>query len=232
MKVGDQWVYSPVEVLAEHRAIWSKWWQEGMEPQPLDIGSVPLGDILCPITIRGVAGGFKKVTACNDGHHPRQFKGLSDSALTCLGLLFRLFEVNGQWPTVERAVIVALIPKTDGGLRPIALFRTAYRIYAKAQARSVRKWAAALPDAQCNNSKGRWVGDYTWRAQVRAVTQSHKHHIEFLMYVKKAFEHVRRSSVAREAMLQDYPMIPLMASMASYAWPRYMGWMVCWPNPS
>ena len=48
--------------------------------------------------------------------------------------MFRLLEVKGQWPADEQAVIVALIPKSDGGLRLIALFRTAYRIYAKAHA--------------------------------------------------------------------------------------------------
>ena len=41
--------------------------------------------------------------------------------------------------------------------------------------------------------------------------------------LKKAFEHVRRSSVLREARLQDYPLVPLMASLTSYAWPRYIG---------
>ncbi len=50
-----------------------------------------------------------------------------------------------------------------------------------------------------------------------------KHHIEFLLYVKKAFEHVGRGSVAREAKLQDYPLVPLLASLTSYAWPRYIG---------
>ncbi len=119
---------------------------------------------------------------------------------------------------------MALIPKSDGGLRPIALFRTAYRIYAKAHARRVRDWASRLPDAQCNNSKGRWVGDSTWRAQIRVATRpNQKHHIELLLDVKKAFEHVRRGSVAREAKLQDYPLVPLLASLTSYAWPRYIG---------
>ena len=99
--------------------------------------------------------------------------------------MFRLFEINGQWPSDEQAVIVALIPKSDGGLRPIALFRTAYRIYAKAHARKVRDWAALLPDAQCNNSKGRWVGDSTCRAQIRAVTQSKNSTLNFFRMLKK-----------------------------------------------
>ncbi len=29
--------------------------------------------------------------------------------------------------------------------------------------------------------------------------------------------------MAREAKLQDYPLAPLMASLTSYAWPRYIG---------
>ncbi len=41
--------------------------------------------------------------------------------------------------------------------------------------------------------------------------------------LKQAFEHVRRTSVLREAKLQDYPLVPLMASLTSYAWPRHIG---------
>ena len=43
VKVGGTWVYSPVEVLAEHRSIWAKWWQEGSGPTLIEVGHVPLG---------------------------------------------------------------------------------------------------------------------------------------------------------------------------------------------
>ncbi len=46
-------MYSPVEVLSEHRAIWAKWWQEGTDPKPIDIGSVPLGATMRPTLLRG-----------------------------------------------------------------------------------------------------------------------------------------------------------------------------------
>ncbi len=91
--------------------------------------------------------------------HPKHAKGLSDGALNCSGMQLRTFELTSRWPKCEQAVLTALIPKSDGGLRPIALFRAAYRVYGKANARQVRAWAAILPDHQCNISKGRWVGD-------------------------------------------------------------------------
>jgi hypothetical protein len=61
VRVGGQWVYSPVEVLSEHRATWAKWWQEGTDPQPIYIGLVPLGAIMSPALLRGGGGQFQKM---------------------------------------------------------------------------------------------------------------------------------------------------------------------------
>ncbi len=142
--------------------------------------------------LRHVSASFKTETSCIDGMHPKHFSGLTDPALEGLAKLFRCFEVFGQWPKAEPAVLTHLIPKPDGGLRPIALFRTTFRIYAKCRSYTVKQWAVKLLDAKCNNSAGRWVGDSTYRMQIRAITITARKHIEFLMDVIKAFEHVKR----------------------------------------
>ena len=192
-------IYSPLEVLKEQRAILAHWWDEKGTDESLD--NMPVVDVPKLIscdTLRAVSASFKTQTSCIDGMHPKHLSGTSESTLKGLALLFRCFEVQGQWPIAEQAVLTALIPKSDGGFRPIALFRTAFRIYAKCRSQRVKQWAEQLPDAQCNNSKGRWVGDSTWRMQIRAITSTARKHIEFLLDVRKAFEHVQRGQLLQE----------------------------------
>ncbi len=226
VKVGDTSVYCPKAVLQEQVDIWSKWWVATSSPTPSAIAipeNIDLPKDILVQQIRTAARSFSEATSSIDLMHPRHINGLSDRALGCLVGFFRLFEATATWPKQEQCVITTLIPKTDGGLRPIALFRTVYHVYSKIRVLEVKQWAMSHQGYQFNNAQGRWVGDSTWRAQIRSVLQSKKHHLEFLLDVKKAFEHVRRNSVLREARLQDYPLVPLMASLTSYAWPRYIG---------
>ena len=57
-----------------------------------------------------------------DGIHPRSLHRLSDQVLLALLRLLFLREATGQWPRLTAMVIVALLPKTSPGLRPIGLF--------------------------------------------------------------------------------------------------------------
>ena len=131
---------------------------------------MPIPPRLEKCSIKGAALAFGTKTSTADGLHPRHVAHLSNRLLDILVDLFVLTERVGEWPKSEAIVITALIPKPDGGLRPIALFRTLFRIYSKARAYEVKNWAKARPDHRCNNSAGRWVGDATWRNQVLAAT--------------------------------------------------------------
>jgi hypothetical protein len=135
--------------------------------------------------------------------------------------MFATFEATATWPTNVREVITVLIPKADGGLRPIALFRTAYRVYAKYRCQAVRQWAAKSSGYQCNNSKSRWVGDSTWRNQVRsAITDESSVSAEVLLDVRNAFESVRRQQLFSIVQNIGYPMRALIMSLRDYQWRR------------
>ena len=117
-----------------------------------------------------------------------------------LAKLFRSWEWLGDWATEERALLTAMFPKPDGGLRLVALFRTLYRVYARARAADARKWHLATPNSWCNESAGRGVGDSTWRMQVLSALGEKEgaSKAKVLLDIKKAFEHVlRRNSSAR-----------------------------------
>ncbi len=216
-------LYSAVAVLKEQRARRAHWWDENGKDDTLDeMPQVPAPKLVDIEHLRHVSSSFKTQTCCIDGLHPRHINGLTDPALTGLAYTFRCFEALGQWPKSEQAVLTALIPNTDGGLRPIALFRTIFCIYATYRSHIVKQWAVKLPDAQCNNSAGRWVGDSTWRMQIRAITSTARKFIEFLLDVRKAFEHVQRGHLLQEATINGYPLVDMLASITSYNWPRYI----------
>ena len=54
-----------------------------------------------------------------DGWHPRQYGHLSDGALEGLGFLYRVYEVATTWSSKQSSLLVRLIDKLDGDLRPI-----------------------------------------------------------------------------------------------------------------
>ena len=69
--------------------------------------------------LRQAAKTFSCTTASTyDGFHPRHFHGLSDEALTALGVLLDTCEDIGNWPDVINAVVTALIPKATGACAP------------------------------------------------------------------------------------------------------------------
>ncbi len=135
--------------------------------------------------------------------------------------MFEIFEASATWPEAEQEVITTLIPKEDGGLRPIALFRTAYRVYAKYRAGEVKTWAKHHSGYQCNTAQGRCVGDSTWRAQVMTATDGQQvYSVEALKDVRKAFEHVRRDQLLDMGVKTGYPLPQLIMSLRSYQWNR------------
>ncbi len=224
VRVGDKSVYCPKAVLQEQVDIWSKWWVATSAPTPSTIvipKNIDLPKDISVQQIRTAARSFKESTSSIDLMHPRHINGLSDRALGCLVGFIRLFESTATWPKQEQCVITTLIPKTDGGLRPIALFRTVYRVYSKIRVLEVKQWAMSQQGYQFNNAQGRWVGDSTWRNQVKAALQEQNcTMLEMLLDVKKAFEHVLRSQLIGMAKLTNYPMAQLISSLLAYEWAR------------
>jgi hypothetical protein len=56
---------------------------------------------------------------------------------------------------------------------------------------------------------------------VLSLTAPNKH-IKLLLDVKKAFEHVQRNQLIKEAVVNDYLMAEALASITAYTWPKYI----------
>ena len=68
-----------------------------------------------------------------DNMAPRSFTRLSDESIAVLAELFIAFEKHGDWPELLDLVLIVLLPKGEGGHRPIGLFPTPIRIRFRAR---------------------------------------------------------------------------------------------------
>ena len=65
--------------------------------------------------------------------HPRHFSLLSDETLDVMSQIIEISECLGEFPQCLDQVTVALIPKPAGGHRPIGIFNSTERVWAKAR---------------------------------------------------------------------------------------------------
>ena len=135
------------QVLSANCAIWSKLWEVDPKLGKCRVGHEARTAVgghrvlrVTPSTWRLVSASFPAGTPCPDGLHVRWFRWLSDATLEHLSTLAAAMIASGVWPSSEAAVMVVLIPKAAGGERPIALYRSAVRMIAKAYARQSEDW--------------------------------------------------------------------------------------------
>ena len=63
-----------------------------------------------------------------DKFHPRALARCSDATLSLFIMLLAMAERMGRWHSLIGVVMVVLLPKSDGGRRPIGLFPSIIRI--------------------------------------------------------------------------------------------------------
>ena len=139
---------------------WATLWRA--EKKPAQMPEVPNVDCqlrqLTAQDLRLVAKSFKKKTGLGtDAFHPRWLLLLSDQVVQELADILMDIEEAGRWPDRAAEVLAVFIPKADGGLRPILLYTTVYRIWAKARLDYVRRWEATHPYPFFWGGRGRAV---------------------------------------------------------------------------
>ena len=75
-----------------------------------------------------------------DGIHPRAICRLSQTTLEWLAEVLYHCETTGEWPRPIGVVVIALLPKSDGGLRPIGLIPFLVRFWTRARRAVAMKW--------------------------------------------------------------------------------------------
>jgi len=214
----------PTDVLQAEAAKWSKLWQATdahQSPIPGPWTGAQLPPRLTAQQLRTAAKRFKPNTSAPDGMSPRQFESLTEPALSALAMLLQAFEYGGDFAPTLRSMWTALLPKPQGGHRPIGLFRAIFRLWARARRPEVDKWAHTYAkDGVFSMAPGRQATDAVWRAQVKAAATRGTYSLELNWDIQKCFEHVQRPKLIEVATQLGFPAHILRISLASYAWPR------------
>ena len=131
------------QAVAEGEATaWGKHWMVGEEVDEVkwpDDGEVPLE--LAEHVLLKAATSFPDHTGLGwGGMHPRVLTRISKPLLRWVVAVLTCCEKAGLWPEEIALVLIALLPKPDGGLRPIGLLPWLPRLWARARREVVAEW--------------------------------------------------------------------------------------------
>jgi len=145
--------------------------------------------------------------------------------LMALAMILAAAEALGAWGQAVSLVLIVLLPKPDGGLRPIGLFPTIVRLWMRARTVQARAWEAAHAMPQLFGGAGMGAQRAAWtvafRAEAAALTA--QEHAVALLDLVKAFERVPHHLLAVAAARKGYPLVLLRLSLAAYRMQRVIG---------
>eukprot|EP00973_Karenia_brevis_P055240 7681296-Karenia_brevis.AAC.1 len=134
-----------------------------------------------------------------------------------------IIEGLGDFPRVTRDMLIALLPKDDGGLRPIGLYRALYRLWAKSRVRHWRQWERDEdPQQFFGAGEGRSCTDIVWRMGVRAegVDLANEEALTAMYDLAKCYEHLCHARLWTEGCATKFPLTLLRITLRSYRWGR------------
>jgi len=122
-------------------------------------------------------------------------------------------------------VLIVLLPKSDGGRRPIGLFMAVIRIWARARAAVARDWEARNARSTVYGGQGMGAQRASWLSGFRAeaAALSKQSFAQSLLDLVKAFEQVDHGTLIAAAVRHGYSLWVLRLSLASYRAPRAIG---------
>ena len=160
-----------------------------------------------------------------DNEAPRAIDRLSDNAIEARIDVFQACEGEGVWGDYNTNVLTVLLPKPDGGVRPIGLLPTFIRIWSRDRMREARKWEADSANPCLFGGKDMGAQKAAWLASFRAeVTHlAQKEKIQTLLDMTNAFETIPHGKLVTTALKYGYNIGLLRLSIASYRLPRSTG---------
>ena len=172
--------------------------------------------LLTVLAVRVAAMTFPAGTGLGgDNVAPRALARLSDSALLALVRILMAAEALGAWGLAVNLVLIVLLPKPDGGLRPIGLFPTIIRVWMRARTVCARAWEAANAMPQLFGGAGMGAQRAAWTIAFRAeaAAPTAQEHAVALLDLVKGFDRVPRHLLAIAAARKGYPLVLLTAGI-------------------
>ena len=210
------------QVADREASVWATEWGVGAElpmvEWPTDLGPPP--PLFELQRFRKALSTFPAATGLGwDDLHPRALLRLSDSLLLALLTLLAACEHQGRWPQAVAIVIIALLPKPDGGRRPIGLFPWLPRVWMRVRRQVARDWELANSRAYLYAGVGKGANVAAWKQGARAELTACLPHAQYgqaLLDLVKAFERVPHHVLVREAAKLGYSLWILRLALAAY----------------
>jgi hypothetical protein len=206
---------------------WAKLWNElNAYDVLIDPAGSPMPAPIVTSAIRRGAMTFPAGTGLGgDNTSPRAINRLSDEVVHALSQLLMAMEAYGDWAAVFRLVLIVLLPKDDGGRRPIGLFPTVIRLWSRIRVQIAREWEAANPRGCIYGGTDMGAQRAAWQVAFRAenAALTNKQYAQTLLDLVKAFEKVPHHHVVAAARKHGYNLWVLRLSLASYRLPRSVG---------
>jgi len=188
---------------------WSAEWLAG-NPYPHLPWPEQLGALLPTPTVDDLIGAcctFPAGTGMGwDGLHPRALARLPEAVLHALMCLLLTAESIGHWPAAIGPVLIALLPKTDGGLRPIGLFPTPVRVWMRLRLDVAQEWMRQheRPFFFAGATKGATVATWKQAARAEVAAAADADFGAGLLDLIKAFERVPHEILVAMAQVHEY----------------------------
>ena len=156
------------------------------------------------------------------GMHPRAMLRLPDEVLYGWMALMIQCERCGAWPGRVGCVIVVLLPKADGGFRPIGLIPCLPRVWMRCRRDTCKAWEIKAERSYLYAGAGKGSTIAAWKQAARAeiARATDLKYAQVLLDLVKAFERIPYRVLLREAGTLGYPLRLLRLAIATYRLPK------------
>jgi hypothetical protein len=207
---------------------WAGWWAEDTDYalSPGALADVPDLPALRDHAMIEAAKSFPIDTGVGmENWAPRAHTRLPAAAITMLGAILMAAERLGVWTKALGLVMIILLPKSDGGLRPIGLFPSMIRVWMRTRLFVVRSWeaATALPCLFGAVGKGAQRAAWTIAFSSETAVLTGFDHAASLLDIAKAFEALPHELIVEAARKHGYHLGILRLTLAAYRIARSIG---------
>jgi hypothetical protein len=216
--------------VVEARAVpWSRLWKidDGYkDPFPIDHPIILDAGLIFPpvVGIKQLARTYRWNTSVGVDHWPPRMIGLIDDwLLQVLCHLIRLLVITARTPRHFHQLLVHLIPKTDGGDRPIGVYPTIIRIISRWFRRAYGAvWQAKQPAIAHWGIRDRSIDHGVWRlaAFMEWCRATGRSSASFFLDIAKAFENIEHDTLVKLARQASFSEALLRWVIHLYRFPR------------
>ena len=216
------------QIANDEKCKWGAEWAVGEQWSEPDWSEFEANEDPLPISVREFRWALMTFPAGTglgwDAIHPRALNRLDDATIQALIDLIIVCEKVGEWPSATDLVVVALLPKTDGGWRPIGLLPFLPRIQMRVRRPVTLQWerCQARDYLYAGAAKGATVAAWKQSARGERAHLWGTSYGQALLDLAKAFERIQHKRLVRQAVKLGYPMWMVRLSIATYRMRRVL----------